>query len=152
MIGTVSGARLRQSSTLTITGLTASTANPLNFTVTGASGSQGSSSISLTVFFADYSLAATPSGTTVTAGNNATYQITVTPSNGFNQAVLFSCGAIPQDTACYWNPGGLSLSGTGATATTTLTITTTAESKLFHRPPPPRFPPGWPRWIPLWAC
>ena len=82
------------SSTLTVTGLTPTTANPLNFTVTGTSAGQ-TATVSLTIFFADYSLAATPSGTTVTAGNNATYTITVTPTNGFNQTVLLSCPADP---------------------------------------------------------
>jgi hypothetical protein len=140
------------SSTLTLTGLSSSSANPLNFTVTGNSGSQGSSAVSLTVFFADYSLAATPSGTTVTAGKDATYTITVTPVNGFNQAVLFSCGTIPEDTACYWNPGGFSVNGTQP-VTTTLTITTEAEgtSRLFPRLRPPRIPPAWPRSIFLLA-
>jgi hypothetical protein len=136
------------SSALTLTGLNASTANPLNFTVTGTSASQGSAAVSITVFFADYSLSASPSGSTVTAGNNATYTITLTPTNGFDQAVLLSCGALPAPsyTTCYWNPGGLSLSGT-ATASSTLTITTTAQSRLLRRPPPPTIPPGLPRWI-----
>lgn len=137
-----------QSSTLTVTGLTSTTANPLNLTVTGTSSGQ-TAALSLTVFFADYSLTATPSGTTVTAGNNATYTITLTPTNGFNQVVLLSCGTLPQDTTCYWNPPAVTMTGTG-TATSTLTITTTAQSGLF-RLPPRSIPPGLGRWILLLA-
>jgi hypothetical protein len=105
----------------------------------------------LSVFFADYSLAATPSGTTVTAGNNATYTITVTPTNGFGQSVLLSCPSvapqIPVGAICYWNPPAVTLSGTAATVSSTLTITTSSETRLFRRPPPPSVPPGWTRWI-----
>jgi hypothetical protein len=143
-----------QSSTLTVTGLTSSTANPLNLTVTGTSSGGQTATLALTVFLADYSLAATPSGTTVTAGNNATYTITVTPTNGFNQTVLLSCpgvGGIPVGTVCYWNPPALTMTGTDATATSTLTITTTTQSGLFRLPPPRSIPPGWGRGILLLA-
>ncbi len=148
------------SSTLTVTGLSANSANPLNFTVSGTSAGQ-TASVSLSVFFADFSLAVTPSGTTVTAGNNATYTITLTGTNGFNETVLFSCpgvGGIPLGTVCYWSPPNLTPSGTGTavpsaltTNSSTLTITTTSESRLFHHPPPPRVPPGLTQWILLSA-
>lgn len=139
-----------QSSTLTVTGLTSTTANPLNFTVTGTSSGQ-TAAISLTLFLADYSLTATPSGTTVTAGNKATYTITVTPTNGFNQVVLLGCGYLPRATACYWNPPAVTLTGTGTTAASTLTITTTAQSGLLRLPRPRSIPPGLARWILLLA-
>jgi len=135
------------SSTLTVSGLTASTANPLNFSVTGTSAGQ-TSSIALAVFFADYSLSATPSGTTVTAGNNATYTVTATPTNGFNATVLLSCSGIPAGTTCYWNPPALTPAGTAnVTVSGTLTITTEAQSVRVPPLPPPRVPPGLARWI-----
>ena len=140
------------SSQVTVAGLSATSANPTNFTVTGTSNGQ-SASVSLTIFFADFSLAATPSGTTVTAGNNATYTITVTPINGFNQPVLLSCPAVtspgwPSLAVCYWNPGAVQPSGTGTSLTSTLTITTYTQSSTSRlAPPPPRFPPGPTRWL-----
>jgi len=145
------------SSTLTLTSLSSNTANPLNFTVTGTSTGGGSSAVSLSVFFADFSLTATPSGTTVTAGKNATYTITVTPSNGFNQPVLLSCPAaypgIPVDTVCNWNPPVVTPSGAiGTSVSSTLTITTVAEgTRLFPRSPPSRIPPGLTQGILLFA-
>jgi hypothetical protein len=139
------------SSTLKVTGLTANSANPLNFTVTGTGGLQ-SSSVALAIFFADFSLAASPSGTTVTAGNNATYTITASPTNGFSQPVLLSCGSIPVGTTCIWNPPAVLLSGvTGSSASSTLTIETDSESRLYHPPWPPNLPPGLTRWILLLA-
>jgi hypothetical protein len=137
------------SSLLTVSGLSATSANPLNFTVTGTVTTQ-SASVSLTIFFADFSLSATPSGTTVSAGNNATYTISVGGINGFSQPVLLSCpgvGGIPVGTVCYWNPPSVLPSGAvGQTVSSTLTITTLAQSRLPYRRPPGRNPPGAVRW------
>jgi hypothetical protein len=137
------------SSTLYVTNLSSTTANPLNVTVTGSGGGQ-SASVTFSIFFADYTLSATPSGTTVAAGNNATYTITITPTNGFNQTVLLSCPpaypGIPLGAICYWTPPALTLTGTNTQLSSTLTITTTTESTRTPRLPR-GFPPGSGRWI-----
>ncbi len=141
------------SSQVTVTGLSQSSANPTNFTVSGTSNGQ-TASVSLTVFFADYTLAATPSGTTITAGNIATYTITVAPINGFNQPVLLSCPPVttpgwPYLAICYWNPAAVQPSGTtGSSLTSTLSISTYTQSSTSRLAPPPhRFPPGPTRWL-----
>jgi hypothetical protein len=144
-----------QSSQVTVTGLSASSANPFNFTVTGTSNNQ-TSSVALAIFFADFTLAATPSGTTVAAGKNATYTITITPTNGFDEPVLLSCPpafpGIPIGTTCFWNPPSVVPSGViGSTVTSTLTITSLAQSKLYPHAPPPGVPPGFARWVLLLA-
>ncbi len=142
-----------QTSTLSVTGLSATTANPLNLVVTGSlTGGAGSqtASVSMTVFFADYTISATPSGTTVTAGGNATYTVVVTPTNGFSQTVLLSCpsvpGQIPVGVICYWSQPALTLTGTNTQLYSVLTMTTTTESTRLLRPPN-NFPPGPGRWL-----
>ncbi len=141
------------SSTLTISGLSATTANPLNVVVTGTGGGQ-SASVALSIFFADFSISAVPSGTTVSAGSQAIYTITVTPTNGFNQTVLLNCPTaypgIPLGAICYWTPPALTLTGTNAQLQSTLTITTTTESTRLLRPPG-NFPAGPGRWILMMA-
>ncbi len=146
-----------QTSTLIISGLSEASANPLNLVVTGsisAGGIAQSSSVSMTIFFADFTLSATPSGTTVSAGANATYTVTVTPTNGFNQTVLLSCPSsypgIPLGVICYWNPPALTLTGTDTQLWSTLTLTTTTESTRLLRPPN-HFPPGPGRWLMILA-
>ncbi len=124
-----------ESSTLTVSGLSAATSNPTNFTVTGTSGSQ-KSAVALTIFFADFSLSATPPITSVTAGNSATYKVTVTPMNGFNRVVLLGCANLPPAATCSYSPPGLTLNGT-TPATATLSLKTTAPaaaSVLAQRP------------------
>jgi hypothetical protein len=143
------------SSIVTVTGLSASSANPFNFTVTGTANNQ-TANVALTIFFADFSLTATPTGTTVKSGNTATYTISVSPTNGFNLPVLLSCPAafpgIPIGTECFWNPPSVVPTGVvGSTVTSTLTISTSAQSRLFPHPPPPSIPPGLARWVLLLA-
>jgi HYDIN/CFA65/VesB-like, Ig-like domain/Beta-propeller repeat/Cep192 domain 4 len=142
-----------ESSTLTVTGLSATSANPYDFTVTG-SGSGQAASLPLTVFFADFSLSKTepsPPLRTVTAGSSTTYKITVTPFNGFNQVVLFGCQNLPQgtdataqnpDTTCTFSPPGVPLDGS-TPATTMLTISTTASATSASPPRPPDGSPPW---------
>jgi hypothetical protein len=137
-----------QSSTLTVTNLSASTASPLNFTVTGTSGSQ-IATVSLGIFLADFSLSATPSGASVTAGNTITFTITATPTNGFNQVVFLSCGVLPANTTFQFAPPALipaSVGNATSTVTSLLTLTTTAESGLFPWRPGGGHPGfgGWP--------
>jgi len=130
-------------STLTVSGLSSTTANPLSFTITGTSGTQ-KATLTLAIFLADYSLALTPSSTSVAAGNDATYTITVTPTNGFGEVVFLSCGSNPSGTKCTFVPPSLSFAGSTASLTSVLTVTTTEQSRIYPRGPvvrPPRFLP-----------
>ncbi|HZT68609.1 MAG TPA: SBBP repeat-containing protein [Terriglobia bacterium] len=124
-----------QTSTLTVSGLSPSTANPFNFDVKGTSGSQ-SATVSLAVLFSDFSLSASPPLVTVPAGQSATYNVTVNSSNGFNQEVLLSCSNLPQQTSCSFSPSSLTLDGTNP-GTSTLTIKTTGPSASYSVPRPP---------------
>lgn len=135
-----------QDSTLTVSGLSTTSANPTNLTVTGTNGSQ-TADLSLTLFFADYALTSTPPLDTISAGDSATYTITVTPSNHFNQAVLLGCATasgsgFPAASTCTFTPSAVLMDGTGASASVTLKLNTTQRSSLLA--------PWWARrWGPL---
>jgi len=130
------------STIVTVSGLSSSTANPLNFSVNGSSTSpQQTATLGLTIFFADFTVAATPPLVNIAAGNSATYTVTVTPTNGFNKAVLLSCpSGLPTSATCVFSPSAVSLNGI-SNATATLTVTTTARSGASplwtHRIGPP---------------
>jgi hypothetical protein len=117
-----------QSSTMTVTGLSATTSNPLNLTVNGTSGQQ-TASVASTVFLADFSLAVTPTLALVSAGKSVSYTITVTPSNGFNQVVQLGVTGLPRATTATLSPPALALNGT-TQASATVTLTTTVQSSL----------------------
>lgn len=145
-----------ESSTVTVSGLSATTANPYDFAVKGTSGGQDTT-VSLTVFLADFSLSQTlpnPALRTVTAGSSTTYVVTINPINGFNQVVLLGCRNLPQgtdstaqnpDTTCTYSPPGLTMDGVHP-ATSTLTISTTAGASSKLAPPPPGGVPPLGRW------
>jgi hypothetical protein len=74
----------------------------------------------------NFSVAASPASLTVTAGSSGTSTLTVTPTNGFNQAVTFACSGLPSQAACSFAPATVTPSG--AAASTTLTISTAATT------------------------
>jgi Beta-propeller repeat/HYDIN/CFA65/VesB-like, Ig-like domain/Abnormal spindle-like microcephaly-assoc'd, ASPM-SPD-2-Hydin len=138
-----------QSTNVTVTGLSASSTNPYNFSVTGTNAGQ-SASVALTIFFSDFTVSAAPSFNSVSAGNTATYTITVTPSNNFSGIVLLGCGPLPQATTCVWSPSAVSLQGAAVTAN--LSVTTTVQSSVPPRgpfgPAPPFLPwMGFKGWV-----
>lgn len=138
-----------QSSVVTVTGLSATTANPFNFSVTGTSLAQ-TASVALTIFLSDFSVAATPPFLSVSAGKSATYTVTVTPTNNFNGVVLLGCGPLPQQTACVWTPSAVTVQGAPVTASLSVTTTVQSSSTVHgpSRPAPPSLPwMGFKGWV-----
>ncbi|MGA2754556.1 MAG: kelch repeat-containing protein [Terracidiphilus sp.] len=87
----------------------------------------------------DFSVAATPASLTLTAGQSGTTGVSVTPLNGFNSAVSFSCSGLPSGASCAFSPATVTPSG-GA-ASTTLKVTTSATTTAaLHRNSRPLFP------------
>jgi len=132
-----------QTSTLTLSGLTASTANPFNFTVNGTSGSQ-TATLPLTVLFSDYSLSASPALDTIVSGASANYTVVVSPLNGFNQGVQMGCSktSLPPGSSCTFSSSTVTPKGSPATVTLTLQTTKTTSApmkpwKPFSGSPPP---------------
>ena len=87
---------------------------------------------------ADFSLSVSPTSGTITAGQSATFTLSVTPSGGFNQTVSLSCGGAPQAGTCAISPGAVTPNGSSA-STATISLTTTARGMVV--------PGQWPRWI-----
>jgi Abnormal spindle-like microcephaly-assoc'd, ASPM-SPD-2-Hydin/Beta-propeller repeat len=125
-----------QSTTMTVSGLSATTANPLIITVTGTAGTN-TSTLSLSVYLQDFSLTATPNLNNITAGKTGTYSVTVTGINGFNGVVLLSVSSIlPNETDAYWSPSSGVTVTPSSQASATLSLTTTTQQTTSR---------GWPR-------
>jgi Bacterial Ig-like domain (group 3)/FG-GAP-like repeat len=92
----------------------------------------GSTSAALAENVEDFSLSSNPTSATVTAGNTASYTLSVTPTGGFNQAVLLSCTGAPTLATCTVSPASVTLDGTNA-KTATVQVTTKARSMLAPR-------------------
>lgn len=106
--------------------LTASFAGDGNF------GGSTSSPVNTTVITRDFSLGAAPTIATVTAGQSALFNLTVTPAGGFADPVTFSCPVLTGIT-CSFNPPAVT-PNTGA-VTTMLTVTTSAGVTHYGQAP-----------------
>jgi hypothetical protein len=88
----------------------------------------------------NYALALSAANLTVAPGSYGTLTITVTPSNGFNQYVNFSCSGLPLYSNCVFTP--VTLRPEGSPLSTTLTLSTTAPSGRLNAGQRPEQPPG----------
>ena len=86
----------------------------------------------------DFSVAATPASSTVAAGQYGTTSISITPANGFNSTVSFSCSGLPYGATCIFSPQTVTPSA--GVVSTTLNITTTLSMATIRRSAPPLFP------------
>ena len=88
---------------------------------------------------ADFSVAASLGTLTVSAGQPGTDTITVTPLNGFNSVISFSCSGLPSGASCSFSPATVTPSGATA-STTTLTVNTAATAASLQRNSQPPLP------------
>jgi len=84
-------------------------------------------------FNPDFQVSVNPTTLTIVAGQSGKATFTVTPVNGFNSAVNFSCSGLPAEAACSFNPSPVTPNGSAVS--TTLTVTTTAKGALLAPPP-----------------
>lgn len=84
-----------------------------------------------------FSVTASPSSLTITAGQSGKIVLTVTPVGGSTQTVSFNCTGLPPSATCQGTPPSVTLDGVNA-STDTITIQTTARSTGM--PPTPTRP------------
>jgi sugar lactone lactonase YvrE len=76
-----------------------------------------------------YTVSAKPASLTIKQGSAGSITFTVTPQNGFNQAVSFQCdnATLPKGVTCSFSPAAVTPNGTAA-VTSTLTVQTTGAA------------------------
>jgi len=79
-----------------------------------------------------FTVSVNPTSLTIKAGQSGQAVFTVTPENGFNSKVSFSCSGLPAESSCKFNPISVTPSN-GQAATSTLIISTTAPSAAMRR-------------------
>jgi uncharacterized protein (TIGR03118 family) len=83
-----------------------------------------SAPVNTTIAARDFSLGAAPQAATVTAGQSAPFNITITPTGGFSDPVMLSCPPISGITCNFGQP---MVTPNGAMVATTLTVTTSSN-------------------------
>ncbi|MBS1820479.1 MAG: VCBS repeat-containing protein [Acidobacteria bacterium] len=81
----------------------------------------------------DFSLSINPSSGNETKSSSATATLNVTPSNGFNSAVILSCSGQPSGISCGFSPASVTPSGATATSTVTFSGTLAASARSTGR-------------------
>jgi hypothetical protein len=129
--------------------LTPTAGGPTSGTLSLADNAGGSpQSMTLAGTGQDFSFAAASGSSTsetVTAGNSATYQLSIAPEGGFSGTVTFACSGAPAEATCSLNPTSQNLTGSTA-ASTTVSVSTTPASLASQRflPAVPKQFPGQP--------
>ena len=90
---------------------------------------------------ADFSLLASPSSQSITAGQSANFTVSVAPSGGFNQTVNWSCSGEPAESTCTLSPTSTLLDGSDK-GSVTVNVTTTASKTSSGQLFPFRVTPG----------
>jgi hypothetical protein len=103
-----------------------------------------------------FAVGVNPAAAALTAGEAISTTVTISPGNGFNQAVALTCTNLPQGTKCTFVPASLTPDGTNAISTA-LTVTTTVRSGLpgplgKWLGPGPRSPLQFAPWLALLAA
>jgi hypothetical protein len=146
------------SSTLTVSNLGSSNANPYIFNISGldTTATIGTATLPLTIYFGDFSITAAPPIQSLVSGASTIYTVTVSPINGFSQPVVLRCPAaslLPQGVSCIFSPA--SLIPIGGAFSSQLTVSTTAQSTsntgLVPPRARPRIPPGPKFMLVLWG-
>jgi hypothetical protein len=87
----------------------------------------------------DFTLTASPTSITVTAGQSTATMITITPLNGFNSAVTLACtSGLPTGATCTISPATVTPNGGSVSAM--VTISTTKATATRGTGPSPFFP------------
>jgi len=86
----------------------------------------------------DFSIAASPSAMTVTAGDTGTTWVSVTPLYGFDSTVSFACSGLPSGASCSFSP--TTVMPSGPAPSTMLTVSTTTTTAALRHSSSPLFP------------
>jgi hypothetical protein len=87
-----------------------------------------STSPALTVSEPDYSVTASPTTLTVSAGSNSSVTLTVTPVGGYNGTVAMSCATQLAGVTCSFNPASYSPNGSNNVLTGTIEVAASSSA------------------------
>ena len=132
--GTLNGAGVATSSTTSLNAGTHSIIAAYQGDTNFAASTSTAVSVQVTAGAADFSVSASPSSQTVTHGQGTSYTLTLTPVNGFNQAVTVSCSGAPSGATCSPASSPVALNGSSASQDQ-INITLSAGSVAFRLTP-----------------
>jgi hypothetical protein len=128
------------STVLTVQNLDAVSTDNFSFTAQGQD-STNTSIVTLAVALADFTFTPYTATATVTAGQTASYALTLTPVNGLTGTIQLSCQGAPSGSTCSVTPATVSLAQ-NYPVQATVTVSTASRSMGAPRGGPPLSGPG----------
>jgi len=128
------------STVLTVQNLSALTADNLSFTATGTD-TTNTSSVNLLVLLSDFNFTPYPATATVSAGQTATYVMTLTPVNGLAGTIQLTCQGAPAGSTCTVTPSAVTLAA-NYPVQVSVAVTTSGRAMGAPRGGPPLAGPG----------
>jgi hypothetical protein len=77
----------------------------------------------------DYTITAATPSLTIKPGDSGSSQITITPENGFKQALTFACSGLPSGGTCTFSPQSVTPSGAAASTTVKISVPALAAAR-----------------------
>ncbi len=118
------------SSTLSVSTSSSTAPGSYPLTITATSGPLTHTANVTLVVSAEFSVAVTPSSTTVSRGSSVLYTVTITPGSGFNGTVSFSVSGLPRRANANFSPSSITTSGSSTLTVSTMRKTPTGTFTL----------------------
>jgi hypothetical protein len=80
----------------------------------------------------DFALSVSGASLNVAAGTSGKLSVTVTPENGFKQAVSFTCSGLPSSASCSFSPQSLTPAGSPVSTVVTVQVPQTKAAALVE--------------------
>jgi hypothetical protein len=125
-------ATLDASGIATYTGTLSPGINAVTATYSGNTTFAASTSSALTVSEPDYSVTASPTTLTVSAGSNSSVSLTVTPVGGYNGTVAMSCATQLAGVTCSFSPASYTLNGSNSVLTGTVEVAASSSATAIQ--------------------
>ena len=115
------------STVLTVQNLNALTTDNFSFTAEGTD-KTNTTTVNLSVLLSDFSFTPYPTTATVSAGQTATYAITVAPVNGLTGVVQLACQGAPAGANCTVTPSSVTLTSNNVPSQVSVAVSTAGRS------------------------
>ena len=110
--------------------------NSITASYGGSASFAASSSTATAVSITDFMIALSPTSGSDANGGSAPTTVTLTPVNGFNQAVNLSCSGLPAHTTCSFTANSITLNGSTASTDALSFVTGPQTAALYPATPP----------------
>ncbi len=95
---------------------------------TYAMSSAASQTVTVTAIPPNFAITSSPTSATISAGQSATFNLSIAPQGGFNKLLYLTCNGLPALATCSFSPQQVTLNGS-TPAAVVLTVNTTGKAK-----------------------